>query len=220
MIQNTVKRGELRGYIERIEAIRERKKEIGEEEKVVFAELKAAGYSPEASRYVLKARQQKPQDREEAETLRDMYMHAMGLAPELPLFREIGNLAANTDLASKDALIAAFKEMVPPKGEIIIRVGGKPVRIWRDKEGEAKHEDYVEPVAVRQPPAQHVPAKPAADVPDVDDDGAEALGLQAAKDNVPVVKNPFPFGDSRRAAWDKGWRIGAGNDGTGADEDE
>lgn len=41
------------------------------------------------------------------------------------------------------------------------------------------------------------------------------LGAQAFKDNVAIVKNPFPFGDGRRPRWDEGWRRASGTDGMG-----
>lgn len=59
---------------------------------------------------------------------------------------------------------------------------------------------------------------PKADVPDVDPDGAEALGRQAFKDNEPIIANPFPFGDGRRGRWDSGWRKESGTDGMGPDD--
>jgi hypothetical protein len=46
-------------------------------------------------------------------------------------------------------------------------------------------------------------------------DAAE-LGRQAAIAGKPVIENPFPFGDPRRARFDEGWRKEAENDGMGS----
>jgi len=42
---------------------------------------------------------------------------------------------------------------------------------------------------------------------------ARAQGAAAAKAGRPVLDNPFPAGDARRAAWDEGWCGAAGSDG-------
>ncbi|MBN9435071.1 MAG: hypothetical protein J0I45_21775 [Bosea sp.] len=55
-------------------------------------------------------------------------------------------------------------------------------------------------------------------MPDVDLAGAEVLGAEAGKANKPVITNPFPFGDPRRAGWDLGWRKATGSDGMGRDD--
>ena len=49
----------------------------------------------------------------------------------------------------------------------------------------------------------------------MNDDGAFLLGKEARKEDVPVVQNPFPFGDQRRRHWDEGWREQDGGDGFG-----
>ncbi len=68
-------------------------------------------------------------------------------------------------------------------------------------------------------PAEGEPAARAKrDVPDVDLAGAEVLGAEAGKANKPVITNPFPFGDPRRAGWDLGWRKATGSDGMGRDD--
>jgi SpoVK/Ycf46/Vps4 family AAA+-type ATPase len=44
---------------------------------------------------------------------------------------------------------------------------------------------------------------------------AEELGRKAAREGKPVIDNPFPFNDPRRARFDEGWRKEAENDGMG-----
>jgi uncharacterized protein (UPF0335 family) len=46
-----------------------------------------------------------------------------------------------------------------------------------------------------------------------DIEAARIAGSEAHKDGVSVVKNPHPFGDPRRAAWDEGFCASAGHDG-------
>lgn len=62
------------------------------------------------------------------------------------------------------------------------------------------------------------PLKLASDV--AQDDGAderdpEEMGRKAAREGRPVIDNPFPFGDPRRARFDEAWRKESGTDGMG-----
>lgn len=212
--KNTLASEELRSYVDRIERIDADKKRLSEDRTAVLAEAKARGFIMAGISYVLKVRKMKPHDRQEAESIRDLYMHAMGMDNEPPLFRQIQ--AMGRDAAGSEQLLEVFKELVPPNGEMIVNLTGKRIRIWRDKDGEAQTADYTEVVA------QHVggrgsPLPPATkkDVPICTDDEAEKLGAQAAKDNRPVIENPFPFDDARRPRWDLGWRNETGNDGMG-----
>jgi hypothetical protein len=124
------------------------------------------------------------------------------------------------DAATREQLIAKFKEFAPTEGDIVLRMGGEPVRLYRDKAGDVHVEPFVEKTIVRRETASTPGAKPKADIPAVDDAGAVELGKQYARDNRPVIDNPFPFGDSRRARFDEGWRKENGGDGMGPDEDE
>lgn len=206
----------LRGVVERLERLRQEKKAIGEDEKVVMAEAKAQGFAPKIIRACLKAREQKPHDRQEAESLYATYMHALGMAESPPVFRLIGSMQADT--ASRESLLEALKEMAPSEGDIIFRMGGQPVRVWRDADGVAHADDWHEPdAAPAAMPSPRPASRPAPEVPDVDDAGAEALGREAARQNRPVIDNPFPFGDPRRARFDEGWRLENGGDGMGED---
>lgn len=49
----------------------------------------------------------------------------------------------------------------------------------------------------------------------IDAESAEDLGRKAAREGKPVIDNPFPFGDPRRARFDEGWRKEAESDGMG-----
>lgn len=214
--RNTISGQKLQAFVERIERIRDQKKQLAEDEKLVFAELKADGFTPARVRDVLKRRAAKPADIEEAEAQLDMYLHALGMATETPLFRAVGNMSV--DLAARDEVIAAFKQLVPMEGEIIVKIGAQPVRLWRDKNGEAQAEDVIEKPKPASKPASAVPERPKRDVPDVDAAGAKELGRVAYKDNQPITANPFPWDDKRRAEFDAGWREASGTDGMGPAE--
>ena len=216
--RNGVAGKQLRGFIERIERLRLEKRGLADDEKQVFAEAKAAGFDTKTMRAVIKRRELPPGDVQEAEAMLDLYLHATGMRTETPLFAAVG--AMSVDLAARDEVIAAFKQLVPHEGEIIVKVGGTPVRLWRDEQGEAHAADWVEPepAAPAAPAPGGTPARQRAPVPNCTEDQAEELGAQAARDNVPIIKNPFPHDDARRPRWDVGWRCEAGSDGMGEDD--
>ncbi|WKL57272.1 DUF2312 domain-containing protein [Asticcacaulis sp. ZE23SCel15] len=211
---NTVKSELVMSFVERLERIDALKKDLSNDEKGIFAEAAIEGLDKAGINYVRKARRMKPHDRMDAETVRDQYMHAAGMADELPLFRQMESLV--NDGASRDQVIHAFLQLVPTNGEVIVKMGGKPVRLFRDKDGNPQVEDYAEPEF--KPTEAHRPAftpAPKKDVPECTAEEAEALGEKAGYDNRAVIENPFPFDDARRPRWDLGWRRGAGSDGMG-----
>jgi len=214
--KNTIGGELLRGFVDRVEHINAQLKQLGQDKAVVLAEAKAANLVPAGINYIVKKRKMKPSDRAEAEALEDMYLHAMGMAADNPLFRAVGLM--KVDITSREAVIDAMKKFVPANGSITIEAGGSPVRLTRDADGNISVMEVVEqPVQqAGQRPGKAAPVKPV--VPDVDDAGAEALGRAAFKADVPVISNPFPFGDTRRPVWDKGWRDESGTDGMGPDE--
>lgn len=205
----------LRGFIDRIENVNKKIDDLRDDRKVIVAELKADGFEPKYVGKVIRKRRMKPHDRQEEEALEATYMHAAGLDQEPPLFRALGAIAK--DATSREKIIEAFKKMVPPRGEIVVKIGGKPVRIFRDKEGVAQVEDWVDPGSSPSPERSGSvpPPKPKAEVPDVNDEGAKSLGREYAQANRPVTDNPFPFGDERRPLFDEAWRAETGNDGMG-----
>lgn len=215
--RNTVSGQQLQAFVERIERIREDKKQLAEDEKLVFAELKAAGFTPARVRDVLKRRAAKPADLEEAEAQLDMYLHALGMATETPLFRAVGQMSV--DLAARDEVINAFKQLVPKEGEIIVKIGAQPVRLYRDKNGDAQAEDVVDKPKPASRSAKPAPEREKREVPDVDLAGARALGEAAYRANQPITTNPFPWDDKRRAEFDLGWRKASGTDGMGPEEE-
>ena len=75
----TVAAGQLRAFIERIERLEEDKKNIAEDIKEVYAELKGTGFDTKAVRTIVRLRKQDKAEREEAESILDLYMTALGM---------------------------------------------------------------------------------------------------------------------------------------------
>ncbi|MEO0760292.1 MAG: GapR family DNA-binding domain-containing protein [Pseudomonadota bacterium] len=70
---------QLRTIIERIERLEEEKREITEQVKEVYAEAKANGYDTRILRKVVSLRKKDAEERQEEETLLEMYLSALGM---------------------------------------------------------------------------------------------------------------------------------------------
>lgn len=217
--KNTIKGKRLLEIIEQSEAYDVDKKEISDLNSALMAASKAEGFNPKIINHLKKRRKMKPLDRQEADALFDSYAHAIGMAEEPPLFRALSEMAKDT--LTREHLLNNMKELAPPEGDIILRMGGDPVRVYRDKDGEAHVEPFIEktPKASKTEPAPPSTRR-AREVPDVSEEGAYSYGRQMFRDNRPITENPFPFGDARRARCDEGWRHESGSDGMGDNEDE
>lgn len=220
--KNTIQGKRLLEIIEQSERYDADKKEISEANSALMAAAKAEGFNPKAINLLKKRRKMKPHDRQESDDIFQAYSHAIGMDEEPPLFRAISEMARDT--LTREALLENIKELAPPEGDIILRMGGEPVRVYRDKDGVAHVEPYVEkaPKAPRSDsknPEYRKGMRPPRDVPDVSSEGAFAHGQQMFRDNLPITDNPFPFGDPRRARCDEGWRKESGSDGMGDSED-
>lgn len=215
-ISNTVSGEKLRSYVERLERVDGEIKELKQDRGVIVAELKADGFDPKYVGYVLKARAATPSELQEDRALKEIYLSALGLVTEPPLFRAMGLI--DIDPTSRESAIEAWSKMVEPGGAVTISPkDGRSFVIAKDIHGTITVTDVVE---LKTPERGERAPKPSArreaePPPDVDSDGAFDLGEQAAKADQPVIANPFPFGDPRRARWDEGWRKGAGSDGMG-----
>ena len=67
----------IRAFIERVEHIEEELKELNEGKKEVFAEAKGEGLDVKVLKEILKIRKQDKDERDEQESLLDLYMRAM-----------------------------------------------------------------------------------------------------------------------------------------------
>lgn len=212
---NTPASADLLSIVERIERVDAQKKQLSQDRTAIMSEAKSRGFVPGGITYLVKVRKMKPHDREEAESIRDIYLHALGMDKEPPLFRQIEALAKDT--AGGEKLLESFKLLCPQKGHVILNYGGKQVRIFRDKDGNPRSEDYTPPEPAAPGRQSAIPAPQMAEIPVCTPDEAEQLGRQAFRDNLSIISNPFPHDDARRPRWDRGWREASGSDGMGND---
>lgn len=68
----------LRQLVARIEKLEEEKKSISDDIKETYAEAKGTGFDSKVLRQVVRYRKQDRTEREEQETVRDLYLHALG----------------------------------------------------------------------------------------------------------------------------------------------
>jgi uncharacterized protein (UPF0335 family) len=79
MAEATVSDDRLRLFIERIERLEEEKKGIADDVRDVYAEAKGQGYDAKIMRQIVRLRKMSVQDRQEMETILDLYKAALGL---------------------------------------------------------------------------------------------------------------------------------------------
>ena len=75
----TVAAGQLRALVERIERLEEEKKTISDDIKDVYAEAKGTGFDTKAIRALVRLRKQDQAERQEEETILDLYKAALGM---------------------------------------------------------------------------------------------------------------------------------------------
>ena len=76
----TIPGGKIRSFVERIENIDGELAELNEQKKEVFAEAKGEGFDVKILREIIKLRKQDQDERDERESLLDLYMRAMETA--------------------------------------------------------------------------------------------------------------------------------------------
>jgi uncharacterized protein (UPF0335 family) len=69
---------QLRAFVERIEHIEEEIKGLTEDKKEVFAEAKGEGFDVKILKEVIRIRKQDQEERQEHESLLEVYLHALG----------------------------------------------------------------------------------------------------------------------------------------------
>ena len=74
-----VNAGHLRAFIERIEKLEEERTAIGSDIRDVYSEAKGVGYDVKTMRKIVSLRKMDAADRDEQETLLDVYKHALGM---------------------------------------------------------------------------------------------------------------------------------------------
>ena len=73
----TIPGGKIRAFVERIENLDTELLELNEQKKEVFAEAKGEGFDVKILREIIKLRKQDQEERDERESLLDLYMRAM-----------------------------------------------------------------------------------------------------------------------------------------------
>lgn len=178
----------IKTYLQAIDALETERAEIADEIRAQYAEAKAEGLDPKAIRGMVKRKRAKnPTKLVEDEQLLEAYMHAVGMLPENPLASAVAALAS--DALGRDQVIDGLKQMVPVGGEIIAKVGGEPVRIWRDEKGTAFVEPWTEPQPAEKP-GKAIKAGPATVLSIVPKDPVKATADRAERRSRPKVDEP------------------------------
>ena len=79
---NSFAHGQLKSIIERVERLEEEKNTISVDIKEVYSEAKANGFDTKILRKVLALRKLEASEREEMQSMLDVYMAALGMLPE------------------------------------------------------------------------------------------------------------------------------------------
>ena len=79
---DSVAQDQLRAFIERIERLEEEKQAIAGDIKEVYAEAKGNGFDTKILRKVISLRKKEVSEREEEQSMLDVYMAALGMIPE------------------------------------------------------------------------------------------------------------------------------------------
>jgi uncharacterized protein (UPF0335 family) len=77
----TIPGGKIRSFVERIENLDTELQELNEQKKEVFSEAKGEGFDVKILKEIIKLRKQDQDERDERESLLDLYMRAMDAAP-------------------------------------------------------------------------------------------------------------------------------------------
>jgi uncharacterized protein (UPF0335 family) len=73
----TIPGGKIRAFVERIENLDTEMLELSEQKKEVFAEAKGDGFDVKILKEIIKQRKQDQEERDERESMLDLYMRAM-----------------------------------------------------------------------------------------------------------------------------------------------
>ncbi|CCB63997.1 DUF2312 domain-containing protein [Hyphomicrobium sp. B1] len=87
---------QLRQFVEQIERLEEEKKQLAADIRDKYTEAKAVGFDVKALRQIVRLRKKSNQERQEEESILEVYMHALGMLDQAP----------NTE-ALADAMMAA-----------------------------------------------------------------------------------------------------------------
>ena len=87
---------QLRQFVEQIERLEEEKKQLASDVRDKYLEAKAVGFDVKALRQIVRLRKKSQEERQEEESVLEVYMHALGM---------LDDVAGRSSAA--DAMIAA-----------------------------------------------------------------------------------------------------------------
>lgn len=70
---------QLRQFVEQIERLEEEKKQLASDIRDKFTEAKAVGFDTKALRKIVSLRKKSQEERQEEESILEVYMHALGM---------------------------------------------------------------------------------------------------------------------------------------------
>ena len=82
VMQTGIAAEQLKQYVERIEKLEDEKASISADIREVYNRAKGEGFEPKVIRKVIKLRSMDSVEREEEESLLDIYLHALGMVKE------------------------------------------------------------------------------------------------------------------------------------------
>ena len=75
---------QLRQLVEQIERLEEEKKALASDVRDKYLEAKAVGFDPKVLRQVVRLRKKSQEERQEEETVLEVYLHALGMLDDAP----------------------------------------------------------------------------------------------------------------------------------------
>ena len=75
---------QLRQFVEQIERLEEEKKQLAADIRDKYTEAKAVGFDVKALRQIVRLRKKSNQERQEEESILEVYMHALGMLDHVP----------------------------------------------------------------------------------------------------------------------------------------
>ena len=110
-----VARDQLKSIVERIERMEDEKKEISDDIRDVYKEAKSNGFDVKVLRQVVSLRKKDLTERQEEEAVRDLYLVALGMLPDLVvtfdemLSRVDGEYSVSPSSAHRESLLADMR---------------------------------------------------------------------------------------------------------------
>ena len=85
MTKTSFAHGQLRSLVDRIEALEAQKRDLSADMKEVYAEAKANGFDTKILRKVISLRKKEAAEREEEQSMLEVYLEALGMLATTPL---------------------------------------------------------------------------------------------------------------------------------------